>query len=188
MTCKLKCPEIRLFSNYTEGKHLKFGPQGLQIFVERLVDLEKKNTVYLLIVTNEQVEKEKKRYMFYCTIVGFIGDMTDLSCIEWRLTCPLKQVLIDIPIISAKDRIQLLVIHIKGINQWYSIGPQLIQEHFNVSRNLHGLWHSQQSSLQKHNQGKNNQWTETVCKYWNKPGICRPSHNSKTQPGLSFHN
>lgn len=59
MTCMLKCSEIRLFlhtvevSHYTEGKHLKFGPQGLQIFVERLVDLEKKNTVYLLIVTNE---------------------------------------------------------------------------------------------------------------------------------------
>lgn len=55
--------------------------------------------------------------MFHCTIVVFIGTMTDLSCIEWGVTCPLKQVLIDIPIISAKDRIQLLVIHIEGIYQ-----------------------------------------------------------------------
>lgn len=74
---------------------------------------------------------------------------TDLGGVEWGLASPLVQVLIHVSVISAQHGIQLFVVQVESIHQGHGVGPQLIQELFNVSRNLGGLRHCQQSSLQK---------------------------------------
>lgn len=73
--------------------------------------------------------------------------LTDLGCIERWVARPLKQVLIDVSIISSKDRIQLLVMEVKGIYQGHGVGPQLTQQLLDTARNLHHLGYGQQSSL-----------------------------------------
>lgn len=74
---------------------------------------------------------------------------TDLCSIEGGFASPLEHVLINIPIVSSQDRIQLLVVDVKGIRQGHSVGPQLSQQLLDSTRNLHHLRNTQQSGLEK---------------------------------------
>lgn len=74
---------------------------------------------------------------------------THLGGVERGLASPLVQVLVHVSVISAQHGIQLFVVQVESIHQGYGVGPQLIQELFDVSRNLGGLRHRQQPSLQK---------------------------------------
>lgn len=116
------------------GDSLEFGPQWLQIFVERLVDLE-----------------ERTHELKLCdgTMMVFGAARRDLGGVERRVARPLKQVLVHVPVISAQDRIQLLVIEIEGIHQRHGVGPEPAQELLNVSGDLQGLWNTQQPGLQR---------------------------------------
>lgn len=114
---------------------LQSGPQGLQVFVERLVDLGDRAERWCEGTNIQQ---------FHSTAAA----PPDLSCVKRRLARPLEQVLVDVSVVSAEDRIQLLVVDVEGIHQGHGVGPHLVQELLNVSRNLHGLWNRQQSSLE----------------------------------------
>lgn len=87
----------------------------------------------------------------------FRAARSDLRGVERGVACPLKQVLVHVPVISAEDRIQLLVIEIEGIHQRHGIGPELGQELLNVSGDLQGLWNTQQPGLQRTKGDENNQ-------------------------------
>lgn len=80
---------------------------------------------------------------------------TDLCSIEGGFASPLEHVLINIPIVSSQDRIQLLVVDVKGIRQGHSVGPQLSKQLLDSTRNLHHLGHTQQSGLEKEFEKKN---------------------------------
>lgn len=87
---------------------------------------------------------------------------TDLCSIEGGFASPLEHVLINIPIVSSQDRIQLLVVDVKGIRQGHSVGPQLSQQLLDSTRNLHHLRHTQQSGLEKEFEKKNKQTKPTT--------------------------
>lgn len=91
------------------------------------------------------------------TMMAFRAATSDLGGVERGVACPLKQVIVHVPVISAQDRIQLLVIEIEGVHQRHRIGPELVQELFNVSGDLQGLGNTQQPGLQGTEQDQNNQ-------------------------------
>lgn len=72
---------------------------------------------------------------------------TDLSCVERRVTSPLKHVFVDVAVISPEDGIELLVVEVEGVDQCHGVGSQLTQQFLDACRNLQHLRHCQQSSL-----------------------------------------
>lgn len=80
--------------------------------------------------------------------------VTDLSFVERWVAGPLKHVLVDVAVVSSKDRIQLLVVEVEGIDQRHAVGSQLTEQFLDTSRNLQHLGHRQQSSLRRRTEQK----------------------------------
>lgn len=88
--------------------------------------------------------------------------LTDLCGVQGWAASPIKQVLVDVSVISSQDRIQLLVMEVKGIYQHHGVGPQLSQQLLDTNRNQQHLGHAQQSSLKK-KKGGWGLWMKTCC-------------------------